>query len=273
MANLRHAEVILHEEASLGRDYVFFPEMSFTGFSMNTGKTGEAGRETVEHMAGLCRKYAIGAGFGWVALPGDAAGEGKAENRYTILDRDGRLISEYTKLHPFSFAGEDKYFRGGDEIKTYMLGDIPAATFICYDLRFPEEFRQVAEDVHLVIIPANWPAKRADHWKTLLRARAIENQIYILGINCVGQMDGQMYSGDSMVVCPDGRIQSSEEVIEPVVCPDGRIQGPEGGSLIQPQVVEKVIRCDIIDDVESYREEFPVLKDRIRGGSFYGLRT
>ena len=277
--NLKRAEAVIEEEAKAGTDLVLLPEMSFTGYSMDTRKVGEVpvtqgaeasvtqgagssvtqgagssvtqGAETpvtqgaeasvgseqtstLNRVRDLARRYGLAIGFGWVALPpGDLA-----ENRYTIVDREGRVVNEFTKLHPFSYAGEDRYFRGGAGPVRYEMSGIPFTTMICYDLRFPEEFREVAGDVHAAVIPANWPASRSEHWKTLLRARAIENQIYIFAVNCVGTMDGQEYSGDSCVICPDGRVAD--------------MLSEKAG----------VLRYRFTDDTEAYREAFPVLKDR-----------
>ena len=253
--NLKQAEAVIKEEVKAGTDLVLLPEMSFTGYSMDTRKVGEVpvtqgagssvtqgaeasvGSEqtsTLNRVRDLARRYGLAIGFGWVALPpGDLA-----ENRYTIVDREGRVVNEFTKLHPFSYAGEDRYFRGGAGPVRYEMSGIPFTTMICYDLRFPEEFREVAGDVHAAVIPANWPASRSEHWKTLLRARAIENQIYIFAVNCVGTMDGQEYSGDSCVICPDGRVADM-------------LSGKAG-----------VLRYRFTDDTEAYREAFPVLKDR-----------
>ena len=213
-------------------DLFLLPEMSFTGFSMNTEKTADLTGETVSRVKDIAVRNNVSVGFGWVRRS-----EEKCENVYTIVDNSGKVVSEYIKIHPFSYSGENRYFRGGDRISVYMIGSIPFSTFICYDLRFPELFRSVCRDVHAVIIPANWPAKRADHWKTLLRARAIENQVYIFGVNCVGEMNGQYYSGDSCVIDPNG------EVIM-------RLFDKEG-----------IIRYDLTDNSDSYRNAFPVLDD------------
>ncbi len=228
--NIAYAKKIIKENTD--SDIILFPEMSFTGFSMNTVVTKESG-STVELMKNVALKNNITIGFGWVKDCGD-----KCENHYTIVDKDGDVLSDYAKIHPFSYSGEDNYFCGGDSIVTFEMGGISFCTFICYDLRFPELFRVVADKVHAIIIPANWPAKRSEHWKTLLRARAIENQLYIFAINCVGDMGGQYYSGDSCIITPNG------DIVE----------------LISDE--EGIICYDFSDDVEVYRNSFPVLKDR-----------
>ena len=225
--NLYRFERIVSENTDA--DVFLLPEMSFTGFSMNTAKTGDSARETVSLVGNIAVRHQTAIGFGWVRKSDE-----KCENVYTIIDRNGQMISEYVKIHPFSYSGEDKYFSGGSRISLYKICDVPFTTFICYDLRFPEAFRTVCRDVHAVIIPANWPAKRAGHWKTLLRARAIENQVYIFGINCVGEMGGQYYSGDSCVIDPNGEL------------------------LMQLSDREGVLKYDLQDDTESFRSAFPV---------------
>lgn len=229
--NIEKAKKII--SAHNGTDVILFPEMSFTGFSMNTALTGESNCETVDIMCKIAQENQVSIGFGWVEknLTG-------CRNIYTIIDNTGNIISSYAKIHPFSYSDEDKYFVGGENIERFELNGIPFTSFICYDLRFPELFRSVAETVHAVILPANWPAKRSEHWKTLLRARAIENQVYIFAINCVNNVGGQYYSGDSCVINPNG------DVIE----------------MLSDQ--EGVITYDFLDNVEEYREQFPVLRDK-----------
>ncbi len=228
--NIENAEKIIR--SLKGCDYCFFPEMSFTGFSMNTDVTAEDGEETLGRIMDIAKNEGTGIGFGWARRAGD-----KAENVYSIVDAAGAVVSEYTKIHPFSFSGEDKKFSSGRKIDIYTLCGIPFSTFICYDLRFPEVFRAVAESVHAVIVPACWPASRSEHWKALLKARAIEDQIYVFAINCQGNVGGQYYSGDSCVISPNGDILKS-------------LSDTEG-----------TIEFDFADDTEKYRRKFPVLDD------------
>lgn len=232
--NIEDAEsVIKHNYNS---ELVLFPEMSFTGFSMKTQVTSEDSSDansTVNRMIKISKENRTAIGFGWVKDCGE-----RCENHYTITNMDGTILSDYAKIHPFSYSDEDKYFCGGDEIVTFNINDIPFSTFICYDLRFSELFRAVCDKVHAIIIPANWPEKRSGHWKALLRARAIENQVYIFAINCVGNIAGQYYSGDSCVINPNG------DVVEMLSDRDG------------------VITYEFVDDVVEFRDSFPVLRDR-----------
>lgn len=231
--NIKNAESLIKKASYDKADIILFPEMSFTGFSMNTQLTGEDERYTVSRIAALAKDNCIGVGFGWVRRIAEKCG-----NVYSILDEKGNLVSEYIKIHPFSYSGEDVFFIGGNSIISYSIKGIPSSTFICYDLRFPELFRTISEEIHLIILPACWPARRSEHWKTLLRARAIENQVYILGVNCQGDIGGLYYSGDSCVINPNGDVLN--------------ILSDKTG----------LITCDLEDDVEEYRHTFPVMKDK-----------
>lgn len=226
----------MREAADRGVEAVFFPEMSFTGFSMNTDVTKESDGQTIRHMSGLARRHHVSVGFGWVK---DCTGTGgKCENHYTVVDSAGDVLSDYAKLHPFSYSGEDLRFQGGSALAHFSLNGIPCSNFICYDLRFPEIFQAASGRAHVIVMPANWPARRREHWKTLLRARAIENQVYILAVNCVGETGGVTYTGDSCVIAPDGEVKAG-------------LSGTEG-----------MIMWELSDDTERFRREFPVRQDR-----------
>ena len=231
--NFKKAKSCIEQAAARGTEAIFFPEMSFTGFSMNTEITGELDGMTVDFVCETARKYHISVGFGWVKACGE-----KAENHYTVADKTGAVISDYAKIHPFSYSGEDKKFRGGEKLGFFELNGITFSNFICYDLRFPEIFQAASKRADVIIVPANWPAKRCEHWKTLLRARAIENQVYMLAVNCVGEIGGIEYTGDSMVINPNGDIQA--------LTSSG----------------EDILYYSLVNDVGEFRAAFPTKADR-----------
>jgi len=166
-------------------DIVVFPEMFNTGFSMNIAALAEEEHgETSVLLSGLAREY----GLNLIAGPAiKKAGESKARNCALAFDRSGMLLANYSKLHPFSFAEEDRHYAAGTETVLFSIDNMPSSVFICYDLRFPEVFRSVARTVHAIFVIANWPSSRIDHWETLLRARAIENQCFVIGVNRTGR--------------------------------------------------------------------------------------
>jgi predicted amidohydrolase len=231
--NYKKAKYYIEEAGSKLVDVILFPEMSFTGFSMNIDKTKEINEESIEVLKEYAKDSNIYVGFGWVKESGI-----KAENHYTIINSEGKVILDYIKIHPFSYSGEDKYFISGCELECCNIKGTELSAFICYDLRFPEVFQAVSKHVSLIVVPANWPEQRREHWTCLLKARAIENQVYILGVNCVGEKNGLNYSGDSCIIDPLGNIL--------------QVLSYKEGLLIQ----------DIEDDIDTFRMDFPIKADR-----------
>ncbi|MDO5398796.1 MAG: nitrilase-related carbon-nitrogen hydrolase [bacterium] len=233
--NLKRAYEFIQNAANSGADIIFFPEMSFTGFSMNTRLTGETDGYTISLMRTAAEKHNIAIGFGFVRLL-----DGKGENHYLIADKEGNIVSDYTKIHSFTIGGERGDFRSGNTLPSAAsICGMNISTFICYDLRFPEIFRAVTDRTDIVAVAANWPASRRNHWRTLLKARAIENQVYIIGINCTGTQKDIYYSGDSMVIDPMGNVLAEA------------VPG-----------TEQLLLCDISDNVSQVRRDFPVLESR-----------
>ena len=239
-ASLQKVEKMMQQAAAGQADLIVFPEMSLTGFSMHIETIGENEQDayTVHRMQELASRYGLAAGFGWAARPVDGAQ--KATNRFTLIGADGKILGEYKKLHPFRYGGEADVYEGGDRIVTVPFMGRQIALFICYDLRFPEIFQQarLQTEADIMLVIANWPASRREHWMTLLKARAIETQSYVIGVNCVGTQNGLIYSGDSMAVDILGQVM-------------GQLSGQEG-----------VLVCDIPDEAAGLREKFPVYKDR-----------
>lgn len=187
-----------------GVELVIFPEMTLTAYSMNTVDTAEdcEASVTAELFKKLAQELQIAIVFGVVFRDGD-----KATNNALIVDSAGVIKGRYSKMHPFSFAGEDKVFNGGNEISYVHLGQMTIGLTICYDLRFPEIYSALGKHCDLIINIANWPARRVDHWNALLKARAIENQIFVVGVNRTG-VDGKglEYTKSSQVINPNGEL-------------------------------------------------------------------
>jgi predicted amidohydrolase len=142
-------------------------------------------------------------------------------------------------MHPFSYAGEHEHYLQGTEPLTVNIDGIRTTFFICYDLRFPDVFWEVAPGTDLYVIPANWPSSRRDHWRSLLTARAIENQAYVAGVNRVGDVGQLSYAGDSCVVDPLGNLIAYTSISETVLTAE-----------VDPRVVADT------------RRRFPFMRDR-----------
>ena len=203
ITNYKKAEEFAKKAYEAGAEMLLFPEMSFTGFSMDTEKTAEVMQgETVQRMYGLSRQYpGMVIGFGYAAFGGEH--EDKARNCLELVC-NGESVLHYEKLHPFSYGKEAEFFAGGNRIPVCKVSDIHISGFICYDLRFPEVFQIASKKSELIFVIANWPKERELHWRVLLQARAIENQAYVIGINRIGEGDGISYVPSSMGFDPYG---------------------------------------------------------------------
>lgn len=210
------------------------PEMFATGFSMNVAVVADEDRSTQKFLQQIAREHQSFIVAGIVQR-----GTKLGRNCAMAIDPNGEVIANYCKLHPFSLGTEDRHYEGGDEIVTFRWHDFTVAPFICYDLRFPEIFRSATRrGANLFCVIANWPDSRLQHWVTLLQARAIENQAYVIGVNRVGNDPTLRYPGRSMVVDPMGQIVADAG-------------DREGVTLVDVQ----------IDRVTSTREKLPFLKD------------
>ncbi|MBI9099818.1 MAG: hypothetical protein JEY91_15165, partial [Spirochaetaceae bacterium] len=183
-------------------DMAVFPEMFSTGFSMNNAAIAEKTNGFL-----LDRLKKIGGNRGIAIIAGMAEKvENSYENRAYVINSDGEVLGHYTKNYSFSYSGEDKKYRSGDNQLIFDLNEVSSSVFICYDLRFPELFRKVSPLVSVMYIIANWPEERIEHWNTLVKARAIENQCFVVAVNRTG-IDGYglEYNGQSKVIDPLGK--------------------------------------------------------------------
>jgi predicted amidohydrolase len=125
-------------------------------------------------------------------------------NVAALFDPSGRLHATYAKQRVFTFAGEHESYVPGDAPVVVDIQGVRVSPFICFDLRFPELFRAVAADVDAIVLIANWPAERRAHWDVLVRARAIENQCFVIAVNRTGDGGGVHYDGGSAAYGPWG---------------------------------------------------------------------
>ena len=205
-ANFAHLEPMVAAAAGQGARLVVLTEMFATGFSMAAERIAEpaVGGRSAEFLAVSAAKHGV-----WLcgSIPERRDG-GRPCNQLVLAGPDG-TAHRYAKIHPFSYAGEHEHYEAGTATLTVDVEGVRVSPFVCYDLRFPEEPRSVAEETDLYVVVANWPAARRRHWRVLLQARAIENQAYVVGVNRVGSGDGLDYAGDSMIVDPMGEVLAS----------------------------------------------------------------
>ncbi|MCB1037362.1 MAG: carbon-nitrogen family hydrolase, partial [Acidobacteria bacterium] len=202
-ANFRRVETLAERAAQSGARLVALPEMFATGFSMDAEKVSRHGDTTREFLADLARRLQIWVLGGYAERPSGSSP--RPSNACSLMDPSGHESLRYHKIHPFSLAGEHRHFEGGTSLATAEVEGVRVTPLICYDLRFPEPFRAAAARTDLFVVVANWPDPRINAWSTLLEARAIENQAFVLGVNRVGEADGLAHSGRSALIDPLGR--------------------------------------------------------------------
>lgn len=185
---------------------IVLPEMFTTGFSMNPQSLAQKMDDTT---VAWIRKTSAD-NHADVTASVIIEENGRYFNRLLWAKPDGQLLT-YDKRHLFRMLGEEKVYSAGKKPLTVKLNGWKLRPFICYDLRFPVFIRNLDNQYDVAVFIANWPEKRSSHWKTLLQARAIENQCYVIGVNRVGTDGNDLtYSGDSSIIDPMGTILFSE---------------------------------------------------------------
>jgi predicted amidohydrolase len=235
-ATFAHVAPLIDEAASEGARLVLLSEMFATGFSMETDRIAEpVDGPSAQFLLEQAAKHDA-----WIggSVPERPAGEPLPYNTFVLATPDG-TVHRYRKIHPFSYAREHERFGAGAEHVTVDIQGVRCSLFVCYDLRFADEFWALARDTDCFLVVANWPESRREHWRALLVARAIENQSYVVGVNRVGAGGGLEYAGDSRIIDPLGEVLAEAEHAERVLVAD-----------VDPARVRQV------------RTKFPFLADR-----------
>lgn len=201
-ANLKHYSDLL-EKAMPNTDLIVFPEMFHTGFSMNVNSLAEEMEgNAMRWLSGIAKRYKAAVCTSLIIQENR-----QFYNRLVFMQEDGSFVF-YDKRKLFGLAKEDQIFSAGASTVIVSYKSWNILLQVCYDLRFPSIQRNKVVDgdydYDLLLNVANWPEKRSLHWKTLLRARAIENQAYVVGVNRVGEGNNLTYSGDSAAITPLG---------------------------------------------------------------------
>ncbi len=235
-ANEKTAEKMISQAAAEGSELIIFPEMSLTGFSMNLDLISEHENdsETIRFFSEQARRNKIFISFG-ISIKSD---DGNFYNQAITVDKNGKVVSVYSKIHPYSH-GAEKFYTGGDSISWFDLNGVTTSPFICYDVRFPEIFQIASAKSKLIIVLASWPDVRIEYFDILLKARAIENQSFIAAVNRTGHEMKYGYTGHSQIINPRGRL------------------------ITEIREDEALITADIdIKEADEFRQEYDVKRDR-----------
>lgn len=233
--SIQRCAPLVEDALTAGGELLVFPEMFTCGFSLPTGelahRAASVGLSFLTTIARQHQVYTIG------TLP-EVDSDGTLFNTAWLCAPDGTTVA-YRKIHLFSYGDEASVYSAGADAISVSIKGLRCTPFICYDLRFGAPFAKLATGTDLFVVMANWPASRREHWTTLLRARAIENQAYVAGVNRVGSGGGLDYSGDSMLFAPDGRELAN----------------------LGDKPIAITVQIDT-DSVRQWRDTFPALKDR-----------
>ncbi len=212
-ANLDRVGELIGESAAAGATLAVLPEMFATGFSMDTDLVAGQGESVIDAMTAQAARHGLWVAGSVARFDGD---DPRPVNEFVAVSPTG-TTRRYAKRHPFSLGGEDAQYRSGDALVTIDIEGVRITPFVCYDLRFGPDFWDRALDTDAYVVVANWPTARVEHWKVLLRARAIENQAYVIGVNRVGEGGGVSYPGASAVVDPFGAVVAQAAAAESVL--------------------------------------------------------
>jgi predicted amidohydrolase len=212
-------------------DWLIFSEMTLSGFTMNTS-VSELDDSDRQFFCDLAQKNNINISYGGVE---------NGFNNLITVNRHGDRIKAYSKIHLYAFGQEDKYYKAGSKQEIFELEGMKIVPLLCFDLKFPYLFWNMAEKTDIYVVIAAWPMRRAEHWMTLLKARTIENQCYCIGVNRLGFEGKIEYSGNSMCFDPLGKV-----VLD--------CQSNEGVFVSEIDVTKELV-CKT-------RERFPFLKER-----------
>ena len=236
--NFATAERMIAAAAQAESDLVILPELWTTGYDLEnaTDYADERNSGSFARLSALAEEYRI-AIYGSVL----ERANGAVMNCAALHAADGRMCGSYRKIHLFRLFDEHKWLGEGE---TPVALDLPwgvTGLSICYDLRFPELFRRyaVSDNARLILICAEWPLVRVQHWRTLLIARAIENQCFVVATNACGETGGTAFGGHSMVIDPWGQVI---------------VEGGEDEDLLSA-VID-------LEEVDRVRRKIPVFEDR-----------
>jgi omega-amidase len=231
-------QAVQHEDKP---DVLVIPEMWNTGYALDRihELADPDGERTKALLSGFSREHGVN-------IVGGSVAEKRADGIYNttyVFDREGRQVGSYSKIHLFRLMDEEKYLQAGGTVGRLELDGVPSGSMICYDIRFPELSRTLAlGGAQVLFVPAEWPNPRLHHWRTLLQARAIENQMFVISCNRVGISGTTEFFGHSMVIDPWGEVLAEGDDRE--------------------QIIRATIDLGLVEEV---RKRIPIFEDRRPG--------
>jgi omega-amidase len=233
--NLQYVLAAVHRARQQGARLAVLPELWSTGYDYR--RLSERAEETPRILAALQK---VSAELDMVLVGSLAEKEGeRLYNTAFVIDR-GEVTGSYRKLHLFSTMGEDRFMTAGERTLVVPTSVGRLGVAVCYDLRFPELFRKLAlEGAEILCLPAEWPKPRQEHWRILLRARAIENQMFVAATNCCGIQGKLDFFGMSMLISARGEVLA------------------EGG-----EAATEITALFDFEEMASYRFQIPCYRDR-----------
>jgi len=195
-------------------EIIIFPEQILTGWDpRNTSFTTSDFGQLVQDMRSIAKEVSIGL----VGSFRENGGE-KPRNTCIAIGSDGSILAKYSKIHLFSPAGEDQYYEPGDGLGYFTYDSCVVGLAICYDLRFAPLFQAYRDHgVHLMLVPAAWPASRIEHFHLFTKSRALEFQMFVAAVNTIGLTPVDNYSGGSCIAGPDGIIRAQGSDLEELI--------------------------------------------------------
>ncbi len=242
--SLERAARITESSARAGARLVVLPEMCTSGFTMDVELAEQINGDNVGALARMAVRSSVWLLAGVATRDADSE-DSPARNSALLFSPSGSLAAKYDKQRLFAYANEQESYAAGNTPVVVDVDGVRVSPFICYDLRFPELFRTVAAQADLMVVIASWPAARRTHWDTLLRARAIENQCYVIGVNRTGTGGSISYDGGSAAYDPWGD--------SPITMP---VPGSDGTTSVLVAA----------DEVGRVRAAYPFLVDAINEG-------
>ena len=236
--NFQKAERLIESAMTEKPDLLVLPELWTTGYDLTRLDeiADKEAKKSIEFLQKLAKQYQVHIVGGSVASQTQTG----VYNTMLVINQDGQLVTTYSKAHLFKLMNEHHHLQSGDAKGLFELNQTLFAGLICYDIRFPEWIRaHTTEGAEAIVVVAEWPQPRLNHWRSLLIARAIENQCFVIACNRSGSDPDNVFAGHSMIINPWG------EVIA---------EGDEGETIVTGSID--------LSEVKKVRNTIPIFSDR-----------